>query len=48
MFVFRLYEAESLLVGNCASISTLVLDDFVTDHGDQAAFALQLLAKICE
>ncbi len=45
---FRLHEAESMLVGNCSSINTLALDDFVTDHGDQAAFALQLLAKVCE
>ncbi|CAF0843027.1 unnamed protein product [Adineta ricciae] len=44
----KLHEAESVLLGNCSSISTVVLDDFTTDHGDQAAFALQLLAKICE
>lgn len=44
----KLHEAESILVGNCSSINTLLLDDFVTDHGDQAAFALQLLAKVCE
>jgi hypothetical protein len=45
---FRLHEAESTLVGNFSSISTLALDDFANDHGDQAAFALQLLAKVCE
>ena len=45
---FRLHEAESMLVGNSSSIKTLALDDFVSDHGDQAAFALQLLAKVCE
>ncbi|CAF2495598.1 unnamed protein product [Rotaria sp. Silwood2] len=44
----KLHEAESILVGNCLSINTLALDDFVNDHGDQAAFALQLLAKVCE
>jgi anaphase-promoting complex subunit 3 len=44
----KLHEAESMLVGNFSSISTLALDDFVNDHGDQAAFALQLLAKVCE
>ncbi|CAF3459047.1 unnamed protein product [Rotaria sp. Silwood1] len=44
----KLHEAESILVGNCLSINTLVLDDFVNGHGDQAAFALQLLAKVCE
>jgi hypothetical protein len=41
----RLHEVESILVGNCSSI---VVDDFVNNHGDQAAFALQLLAKVCE
>jgi len=46
--IFRLHEAESVLVGNCSSINTLALDDFVNDHGDQAEFALQLLAKVCE
>jgi hypothetical protein len=45
---FRLHEAESVLIGNCSSINTLALDDYVNDHGDQAAFALQLLAKVCE
>ncbi|CAF1067594.1 unnamed protein product [Adineta steineri] len=44
----KLHEAESVLVGNCSSINTLALDDYVNDHGDQAAFALQLLAKVCE
>ncbi|CAF3459439.1 unnamed protein product [Rotaria sp. Silwood1] len=44
----KLHEAESILVGNCLSINTLVLDDFVNGHGDHAAFALQLLAKVCE
>ena len=48
IFVFRLHEAESVLVGNCSSINSLALDDFITDHDDQAAFALQLLAKVCE
>ena len=46
--IFRLHEAESVLVGNCSSINSLALDDFVNDHDDQAAFALQLLAKVCE
>ena len=45
---FRLHEAESVLIGNSSSINTLALDDFVNDHTDQAAFALQLLAKVCE
>ncbi|CAF3338451.1 unnamed protein product [Rotaria socialis] len=44
----KLHEAESILVGGSLSINTLALDDFVHDHGDQAAFALQLLAKVCE
>jgi hypothetical protein len=44
----RLHEAESVLIGNSSSINTLALDDFVNDHTDQAAFALQLLAKVCE
>lgn len=44
----RLHEAEAVLVGNNASINTLSLDHFVNDHADQGAFALQLLAKICE
>ncbi|CAF3821508.1 unnamed protein product [Rotaria magnacalcarata] len=44
----KLHEAESILVGNCSSISALGLDDFINDHGDQAAYALQLLAKVCE
>ncbi|CAF3338656.1 unnamed protein product [Rotaria socialis] len=44
----KLYEAESILVGNCSSISALGVDDFINDHGDQAAYALQLLAKVCE
>ena len=48
VFMFRLHEAESILVGNSLSINTLALDDFVHDHGDQAAFALQLLGKVCE
>jgi hypothetical protein len=47
-FHIRLHEAESILVGSSLSINTLALDDFVHDHGDQAAFALQLLAKVCE
>lgn len=47
-FPIRLHEAESILAGNCLSINTLPLDDFINDHGDQAAFALQLLAKVCE
>ncbi|CAF0831303.1 unnamed protein product [Adineta steineri] len=44
----KLHEAESVLIGNSSSITTLALDDFINDHGDQAAFALQLLAKVCE
>ncbi|CAF0987814.1 unnamed protein product [Rotaria sp. Silwood1] len=44
----KLHEAEAILVGNCSSINTLGLDDFINDHGDQGAFALQLLAKVCE
>jgi anaphase-promoting complex subunit 3 len=44
----KLHEAESVLIGNSSSINTLALDDFVNDHTDQAAFALQLLAKVCE
>jgi len=44
----KLHEAESVLVGNCSSINSLALDDFISDHDDQAAFALQLLAKVCE
>ncbi len=45
---WRLHEAEAVLIGNSSSINTLGLDDFVHDQADQAAFALQLLAKICE
>ena len=37
-----------MLVGNSSSINSIALDDFVNDHDDQAAFALQLLAKVCE
>ncbi|UJR20937.1 hypothetical protein I4U23_024046 [Adineta vaga] len=44
----KLHEAESVLLGNCSSVNTLALDEFVIDHGDQATFALQLLAKVCE
>jgi hypothetical protein len=47
-YYFRLHEAESVLIGNSSSINTLALDDFINDHTDQAAFALQLLAKVCE
>lgn len=44
----RLHEAEAVLVGTGASINTLSLEHFANDHADQAAFALQLLAKVCE
>lgn len=44
----RFHEAESILLGRSSSINTLVLDELVRDYDDQAAFSLQLLAKVCE
>jgi hypothetical protein len=42
------YEAESTLLGKCASVSATLLDELVRDYGEQAAFAFQLLGKVCE
>lgn len=39
-------EAESVLTGGDA-LNSKVLDKVVSDFGDQASFALQLLGKIC-
>jgi len=44
----KFHEAESILLGRSSSINTLVLDELVRDFDDQAAFSLQLLAKVCE
>lgn len=44
----KLHEAETILIGTNSSINTFALDDFTHTHADQGAFALQLLAKVCE
>lgn len=44
--IFRLSEAESVLTGGDI-LNSKTLEKVVSDFGDQASFALQLLGKIC-